>query len=186
VFASTSRHAVIAYSRRRCPAHADPSESIGGIALADYVTAAEAYLEAADAQPVVLVGHSCGGAVITQLADRCAGRIARLVYVAAFEPRDGESVGDLLPSEFRAGLEQLAGARPDRAVALPWELWRSSFMQTGDEPAARRAYARLVPEPWAPIFEPVRLSHRTRPGVPTAFVVFRDDRTMRPATGTRR
>ena len=163
------------------PAHADPSENVGGIALADYVSAAEIALEeAADAQPVVLVGHSFGGAVITQLADRHSGRIARLVYVAAFVPRDGESVGDLLPSEFRAGLEQLAAARPDRAVALHWELWRSSFMHTGDEPAARRAYARLVPEPWRPIFEPVRLSHATSPAVPAAFVVFRHDRTMPP------
>jgi pimeloyl-ACP methyl ester carboxylesterase len=162
------------------PAHDEPSEDLGGIALADYVTAAEAALETAGGEPVMLVGHSFGGAVVTQLADRCSGRIARPVYVAAFVPRDGESVGDLLPSEFRAGLEQLAAARHDRAVALPWELWRSSFMQTGDEPAARRAYDRLVPEPWAPIFDPVRLSHRTAPVVPAAFVVLRDDRTMPP------
>src|SRR5262249_24702685 len=160
------------------PAHADASENSVGIALADYVTAAEAALETANGQPVVLVSHSFGGAVITQLADRRSKGIARLVYVAAFVPRDGESVGDLLPSEFRAGLEQLAAARPDRAVGLPWELWRSSFMQTGDEAAARRAYERLVPEPWAPIFDPVRLSHRVSPAVPAAFVVFRHDRTM--------
>ena len=162
------------------PAHADLSENVGSIRLADYVTAAEAALETADAQRVTLVGHSFGGAVITQLADRRPDRIARLVYVAAFVPRDGESVGDLLPSEFRAGLEQLAAARPDRAVALPWELWRSSFMQTGDEPMARRFYARLVPEPWAPIFEPVRLTRGTSPMEPPAFVVFRHDRTMPP------
>src|SRR5262249_31752056 len=99
---------------------------------------------------------------------------------AAFVPRDGESIGDLLPSEFRGGLEQLAAARPDRAVALPWELWRSSFMHTGDEPAARRAYARLVPAPWAPVFEPVRLSHQTSPTEAPAFVAFRHDRTMPP------
>jgi pimeloyl-ACP methyl ester carboxylesterase len=159
------------------PAHADPCENVSDIALADYVTAAEEAMDTTDV-PVMLVGHSFGGAVITQLGDRWSDRIARLVYVAAFVPHDGESVGDLLPSEFRTGLEQLAAARPDRAVALPWELWRSSFMQTADESAARRAYARLVPEPWTPIFEPVRLSHRTSPGVPPAFVIFRDDRTM--------
>jgi hypothetical protein len=37
-----------------------------------------------------------------------------------------------------------------------------------------------VPEPWAPIFEPIRLSHRTSPAVPPAFIVFRHDRTMPP------
>src|SRR5262245_43740113 len=64
------------------PAHANPCEDVGGIVLADYVTAAAAALETAAARRVVLVGHSFGGAVITQLADRYPGRIALLVYVA--------------------------------------------------------------------------------------------------------
>src|SRR5262245_38518130 len=41
--------------------------------------------------PVLLVGHSYGGAVITE-AGR-APNVVGLVYVAAFAPEDGESVG---------------------------------------------------------------------------------------------
>lgn len=42
--------------------------------------------------PVVLVGHSYGGAVITNVdADADAGQITGLVYVAAFAPEPGES-----------------------------------------------------------------------------------------------
>src|SRR6186997_271863 len=52
---------------------------------------------AIDAQkgPVVLVGHSYGGAVITGAA---AGRkhVKALVYVAAFAPDKGDSIGGLL------------------------------------------------------------------------------------------
>lgn len=40
--------------------------------------------------PVLLVGHSYGGAVITNV-DADAGEIAGLVYVAAFAPEPGES-----------------------------------------------------------------------------------------------
>jgi pimeloyl-ACP methyl ester carboxylesterase len=40
--------------------------------------------------PVVLVGHSYGGAVITNV-DADAGEIAGLVYVAAFAPEPGET-----------------------------------------------------------------------------------------------
>src|ERR671928_2053213 len=40
--------------------------------------------------PVVLVGHSYGGAVITNV-DAGAGDIVGLVYVAAFAPEPGES-----------------------------------------------------------------------------------------------
>jgi len=44
--------------------------------------------------PVVLVGHSYGGAVITN-ADADAGSIAGLVYVAGFAPESGESARTL-------------------------------------------------------------------------------------------
>jgi len=44
--------------------------------------------------PVVLVGHSYGGAVITQAGND--PKVKSLVYVAAYVPDAGESVGDLL------------------------------------------------------------------------------------------
>lgn len=44
--------------------------------------------------PVVLVGHSYGGAVITE-AGANNDRVKALVYVAAFAPSAGESVSDL-------------------------------------------------------------------------------------------
>jgi pimeloyl-ACP methyl ester carboxylesterase len=45
--------------------------------------------------PIVLVGHSYGGAVITNAAAGNAN-VKALVYIAAFAPDEGESVGDLL------------------------------------------------------------------------------------------
>jgi pimeloyl-ACP methyl ester carboxylesterase len=41
--------------------------------------------------PAVVVGHSCGGAVITQAG--ADAKVERLVYVAAFAPDVGESAG---------------------------------------------------------------------------------------------
>jgi len=48
---------------------------------------------------LVLVGQSYGGMVVTGVADRVPERIARLVYVDAFVPRDGESLFDLVGPE---------------------------------------------------------------------------------------
>lgn len=42
-------------------------------------------------EPVVLVGHSYGGSVITGVADRLPQRVAALVYLDAFVPKDGDS-----------------------------------------------------------------------------------------------
>jgi len=44
--------------------------------------------------PVVLVGHSYGGSVISEAADGL-GNVKALVYVAAFAPEVGESAGEL-------------------------------------------------------------------------------------------
>src|SRR5829696_3570814 len=59
----------------------------------------------AQGEPVVLVGHSYGGAVITEAGND--PNVAALVYIAAFAPDEGESVETLLgtfpPGEPNAG-----------------------------------------------------------------------------------
>jgi pimeloyl-ACP methyl ester carboxylesterase len=45
--------------------------------------------------PVVLVGHSYAGAVISHPAITATGAVQALVYVAAFQPDTGESAGQL-------------------------------------------------------------------------------------------
>jgi pimeloyl-ACP methyl ester carboxylesterase len=71
-----------------------PSGGTDPAALGDLAADAEvvrAEVRAAGG-PVVLVGHSYGGMVITELADEPA--VAALVYVAAFRPQRGASLLD--------------------------------------------------------------------------------------------
>jgi len=58
--------------------------------LADDVAATKRAIDAQDG-PVLLVGHSYGGAVITEAGNN--PKVARLVYVAAFGPDTGEWLG---------------------------------------------------------------------------------------------
>ncbi len=46
-------------------------------------------------EPAIVVGHSMGGIIATQGAACCPRRIAALVYVTAFLPKDGQSLLDL-------------------------------------------------------------------------------------------
>jgi len=50
--------------------------------VADYAQAVAAFLDAVEARPATIVGHSMGGAVALQLALDFAGRVAGLVLVA--------------------------------------------------------------------------------------------------------
>ncbi len=63
--------------------------------LADDVAAANRILDR-QSGPAVLVGHSYGGAVITEAGNNA--HVASLVYVAAFAPDEGEKLGPLLGS----------------------------------------------------------------------------------------
>jgi pimeloyl-ACP methyl ester carboxylesterase len=62
---------------------------------------------------IVLVGHSYGGMVITGVAHRVPERIARLVYVDAMLPVDGESAFDLMGERGREFFVNLANTKGD-------------------------------------------------------------------------
>src|SRR5260221_6824208 len=61
--------------------------------LTDDVAATKRVLSG-ETKPVILVGHSYGGVVITEAGND--PRVAGLVYIAAFAPDKGESVGSLI------------------------------------------------------------------------------------------
>ncbi|MEE1800004.1 alpha/beta fold hydrolase [Streptomyces sp. NPDC101062] len=50
-----------------------------------------------DLTEVILVGHSYAGLVISSVANQVPDRIARLVYLDAMVPEDGESAADVQP-----------------------------------------------------------------------------------------
>src|SRR6476660_4645774 len=56
--------------------------------------AATKFVIDAQGEPVILVGHSYGGAVITEAGNN--PKVAGLVYIAAFAPDKGESVNTLI------------------------------------------------------------------------------------------
>ncbi len=63
------------------------------VSLADDVLVTKRVL-ATQSLPVILVGHSYGGVVITEAGTD--PKVAALVYIAAFAPDKGESVGALI------------------------------------------------------------------------------------------
>ena len=65
-------------------------------------------LEFEDLRNVLLIGHSYGGMVATAVADRVPERLAQLVYLDAFVPRNEQSLFDLQPGEVQASMREAA------------------------------------------------------------------------------
>jgi pimeloyl-ACP methyl ester carboxylesterase len=159
------------------PGRGDVSEDRSWIGHDDNVAAVLAALDVDDSE-VILGSHSLGGVVASQVADRRPERIARLVYCGAFVLEDGESAGDVMPEQMRTAIHELSDSRPDRAIPMPWALWRANFMQTASEDFARATFARLVPDAYRPVFEPIHLRRPVHRELPTSFLAFNQDQTM--------
>ena len=162
------------------PGRGDVGEDRSWIGHDDNVAAVLAAIDADGADPVVLAGHSLGGVTISQVADQRPDRVARLIYCAAFVLDDGESAADVMPEQMRTAITELSTTRPDRAIPMPWEFWRQNFIQTASEQLARESHERLVPDPYRPVFEPVKLRRPVHRELPAAFVAFTQDKTMPP------
>jgi pimeloyl-ACP methyl ester carboxylesterase len=173
--AGTYGHAVAAFD---LPGSGDDSTPVAEVTLDAYAQRiCDALAE--EPEPAVLVGHSMGGVAITQAAARCPERIARLVYVAAFLPGDGQSLVDLTKLPEAAGdmvQENMVVEGEPPAGTMPSEAAREAFYGKCSPQQADRAIERLRPQALAPFVTPVALGDGHGP--PRAYVVATEDRAL--------
>ena len=145
------------------------------VSLVDDVAVTQRVLDALDG-PAVLVGHSYGGAVITE-AGRHEG-VAALVYIAAFAPDKDESVGTLVADPAPGAPVPPILPPVDGFLFLDRDKFAASF--AGDLPAEDAAFLADSQVPWGlealgrPITEP---AWRTKP---SWYLVATDDHMIPP------
>jgi pimeloyl-ACP methyl ester carboxylesterase len=110
-------------------------------------------LQCEDLTNVILIGHSYGGMVATGVADRARERIAKLVYVDAFAPRNGDSVFSLTPDR-QAAMVEAANKSGDG-----WKMPPSPMPP--DTPEADQAWAipRRTPQSIRTFEQKLRMHH---------------------------
>jgi len=154
--------------------------------LAADAASVAAFVDQATTGAVVLVGHSYGGAVITNAARR-ASRVTALVYVDAFAPDAGETV------------VQLAAAKPGSALAAPaetvFDAVQDPAMPAGDvdlyvkRAVFPQAFAAHLPAPAAAVLAaseaPIAAAALQEPSgapawktLPSWFVIGTDDQVI--------
>jgi pimeloyl-ACP methyl ester carboxylesterase len=160
------------------PSHgADPTDA-SGVTLDAYAGAIVRAVRAEDG-PVVLVGHSMGGMAISAAAELAPERIARLIYVAAFLPRDGESLLTIEERNPRLSvpLALIVEASSGTAV-LAADKVRDLFYHDLPIEAAEAARGQLTRQALAPLGTPVRLTGGRFGSVPKSYLVCSEDRAI--------
>jgi len=113
------------------------------ITLEDDVTMTRRLIDAQDGQ-VVLVGHSYGGVVITEAGTH--DKVAALVYVAAFAPDKGESVGSLIADPPPGAQTPPILPPEDGFLLLDRDGFAAAF--AGDLPAKEASFMADAQVPW--------------------------------------
>jgi len=163
------------------PGRSGDLQSVAELTLSSYVDRVVAAIDAS-AEPVVLVGHSLGGLVISQTAERIPEKISSLVYLCAVLLQDGQSAIDASvndpASQLTANISFDEGAA---ASSVARSAVRDLFYGDCTVEASERATRLLVPEPVGPASTPVHVTAERWGSVPRSYIVCTQDRAISPA-----
>ena len=145
------------------------------LSLEGDVAATRQVIDAQDG-PVVLVGHSYGGAVITEAGTD--PNVAALVYIAAFAPDAGESVNTLIADPPPGAPVPPILPPKDGFLFLDREKFHDSF--AGDLPAAQAAFMADSQVPWGVAALGGSITEPAWRVKPSWYLIATDDRMIPP------
>lgn len=105
--------------------------------------------------PVLLVGHSYAGMVISEAGKD--PKVVGLVYVSALVPEDGQNAVDVNAAMPTTGVEKLFQLSPDGFLSLPEKAINEYFAQDATADERKVIYATQVP--WAAAITTHKVSH---------------------------
>jgi len=143
--------------------------------LADDVAATKRVL-ARQEMPVILVGHSYGGAVITEAGND--PRVAGLVYIAAFAPDKGESVASLIKDPPAGAPVPPILPPQDGYLLLDAEKFPASF--AADVAAEKAAFMADSQVPWGLAALNGTITNPAWKTKPSWYLITTDDKMIPP------
>lgn len=129
--------------------------------------------------PVILVGHSFGGMVISAVAEQRASKVEKLIYVGAFVPKDGDTVLGLAKSDPGTHLGDALSV-DEKAGTIDVDIAKLGDVFCADcsAPTLAALKQRYRTEPLAPLATPVHLTADNWGKVPKYYVYTKNDHAI--------
>lgn len=159
------------------PGHGSDNTAISAISLKLYVEDVKKAI--GNKQNVVLVAHSFGGIVASQVAEDIAPQIKKVVYIAAYVPKNGESLLSLAQTdgESHVGKNLIVDEKAGIA-SIKKEGIADVFLADAPKQVADYVSNNLKPEPLAPLATPVTLTEGRFGKISKVFVYTLNDHTI--------
>ncbi|GAB4512501.1 MAG: alpha/beta hydrolase [Anaerolineae bacterium] len=159
------------------PGRGDDTTPMGEQSLAAYRDAVITVIEEQDT-PVVLVAHSFGGMVISEVAEAIPDQIATLVYVAAYLPQNGDSLVTLSENDHFSQLGQEGNfivSADFTTASVNRDIFASAFCPDCDAAQAEAVAASQLDEPLPPLGTPVTLTDENFGSVRRVYILTAQD-----------
>lgn len=162
------------------PAHGDDPTPVAQANLDLYVNTVVQKINAIPGK-VVLMGHSMGGMVVTQVAEQIPAKIEKLVYLCAFLPKNGQTLYELASSDTESLIGKNLHPEPDGIVAsLPPDVLVRIFAVDAPE-AIQKEVAKTRPEPLAVFLGKASLTDANFGQIPKYYIKTLKDEGVTPA-----
>lgn len=158
------------------PGHGADTTPMSRVTLDAYARRVAAVVRA-QPEPVVLVGHSMGGIAITQGAEVAPEAIHTLVYLTAWLLPDGIAITDERDPRSPLPLNKVQIDGAD-AVTLHDEAARAHLYTDCSAADVAWALPRLVPQAYAPLATPLRLTAARYGRIPRVYIECTADQTI--------
>jgi pimeloyl-ACP methyl ester carboxylesterase len=128
---------------------------------------------------IILVGHSRGGMVISEVAERVPELVSRLVYLTAMLLPDGASLMQTIADASDDDpSDMFIIAEDGKTFTVVPELIGDTFYNQCSDDVVADATSRLCPEPLASFTTPVAVSDAKFGGVPRAYIEAVEDHAV--------
>lgn len=152
------------------PGHGEDNTPINEVTLKSYTDCICEILDSLE-EPVILVGHSMGGVIMSQVAEYRPEKIKSLIYIAAFVLKNDEAILSFIRRDTESLLiHNIIFSKDMRTMELKEDATKKVFYQDCSDEDITRAKLLVVPQAVKPIKTRLNINNEKFELIPKIYI----------------